>query len=86
MYLNRTVFQFYSIAFEPFLILGLTWCIGLILGKRGDPWDRRDRGVLTVAVYLTLVVVVSAFYYPLMSGMQIPFWFWNSHIWLPSWR
>lgn len=85
-YLNRTVFQFYSIAFEPFLILGLTWCIGLILGSRNDPWYRRDRGVLTVTVYLAVVAIVSAFYYPLMTGMQVPFWFWNAHIWLPSWR
>ena len=34
LYLNRTVFQFYSIAFEPYLLLALTLVIGLILGIR----------------------------------------------------
>lgn len=85
-YLGRTVFQFYSIAFEPFLILGLTWCIGLILGSRGDDPGRRERGITIVAVYLVLVIAVSAYFVPLMTGMQVPFGFWNAHMWLPSWR
>jgi dolichyl-phosphate-mannose--protein O-mannosyl transferase len=33
MYLNRTVFQFYTIAFEPYLLLGLTFVIGLVLKR-----------------------------------------------------
>ena len=36
MYLNRTVFQFYTIAFEPYLLLGLTFVIGLLLGRVPD--------------------------------------------------
>ncbi|WP_158252940.1 hypothetical protein [Cryobacterium sp. Y62] len=30
MYLNRTVFQFYTIVFELYLLLGLTFVIGLV--------------------------------------------------------
>lgn len=30
MYLNRTVFQFYTIAFELYLLLGLTFVIRLV--------------------------------------------------------
>jgi dolichyl-phosphate-mannose--protein O-mannosyl transferase len=37
MYLNRTVFQFYTIAFEPYLLLGLTFCIGVIAKKVAAP-------------------------------------------------
>lgn len=85
-YLNRTVFQFYSIAFLPYLILALTWCLGLILGKPTDPWYRRDRGIMTVVAFVGLVVIVSAFFYPIWSAMQVPFAFWNAHMWLPSWR
>jgi dolichyl-phosphate-mannose--protein O-mannosyl transferase len=36
MYLNRTVFQFYTIAFEPYLLLGLTFVIGLVLKRIPD--------------------------------------------------
>ncbi len=33
LYLERTVFQFYTIAFEPFLVLALTAAIALLLGE-----------------------------------------------------
>ncbi|MFC6354896.1 dolichyl-phosphate-mannose--protein mannosyltransferase [Luethyella okanaganae] len=86
MYLNRTVFQFYTIAFEPYLLLGLTFVIGLILGTREDPWWRRQRGIGVVGVYLGCVLAVSAFFYPIWTAQQVPFWFWQLHIWLPGWR
>ena len=84
-YLQRTVFQFYSISFEPYLILGLVFCIGLLLGTQSDPPWKRDRGVYLVAGYLGAVLLVSAFFYPLWIGMQIPFEFWQLHMWLPGW-
>jgi len=37
MYLNRTVFQFYTIAFEPYLLLGLTFCLGVIMQQTRAP-------------------------------------------------
>ncbi|MDJ0378834.1 phospholipid carrier-dependent glycosyltransferase [Cryobacterium sp. PH31-L1] len=36
MYLNRTVFQFYTIAFEPYLLLGLVFVIGILLKRVPD--------------------------------------------------
>jgi dolichyl-phosphate-mannose-protein mannosyltransferase len=85
LYLNRTVFQFYSIAFEPYLLLGLTFVLGLALGSRTDPPERREVGVAAVVGFLVLVLLVSAFFYPIWSGMQVPTWFWTSHHWLRSW-
>lgn len=85
MYMNRTVFQFYGIIFEPYMILGLTFTIGIILGKRTDATWHRLSGIRVVAIYLVFVVLVSAFFYPLWSGMQVPYWFWQAHMWLPSW-
>jgi dolichyl-phosphate-mannose-protein mannosyltransferase len=86
LYLNRTVYQFYTIAFEPYLILALTAAIGLILGSRDDPAWRRLSGIRLLAVYLGFVVMVSAFYYPLWTGMQVPWPFIQLHYWLPTWR
>ncbi len=86
LYINRTVFQFYTIAFEPYLILALTFVIGLILGRRTDATWRRVRGIATVAVFLVFAAAVSVFFYPLWTAQQIPFWYWQLHIWLPSWR
>jgi dolichyl-phosphate-mannose--protein O-mannosyl transferase len=86
LYTQRTVFQFYSIVFEPYLLLGLVFVIGLILGSRTDPPWRRLRGMRIVAVFLGLAVLVSAFFYPVWIGLQIPTWFSQAHYWLPGWR
>lgn len=86
LYTGRTVFQFYTIAFEPYLILSLTFVIGLVLGRRTDATWRRIRGIAVTTVFLVFVLAVSAFFYPIWTGMQVPYWFWQLHIWLPTWR
>jgi dolichyl-phosphate-mannose-protein mannosyltransferase len=86
LYTQRTVFQFYAIVFEPYMILGLVLVIGLILGTRDDPPRRRLAGIRLVGVFLGLAVVVSAFFYPVWTGMQIPTWFAQAHYWVPGWR
>ncbi len=85
LYTERTVFQFYSIAFEPYLILALTLVIGLVLGKPGDPPDRRKSGILTVGVFGTFCLLLTAFWYPLWTATPVPTWFVGLHYWLQSW-
>lgn len=85
MYLNRTVFQFYTIVFEPFLILALVYVMGLLLGRRTDETWRRLGGIRLIAVILIAMVLVSAFFYPLWTGMQMPLEFIQLHYWLPTW-
>jgi dolichyl-phosphate-mannose--protein O-mannosyl transferase len=84
-YLNRTVFQFYSIAFEPFMVLALVFVIGLVLGRRDDLTWRRERGIAVVVIYLAFVLAVSAFFFPIWSGMPVVPTFRQLHFWLPSW-
>jgi len=84
-YLNRTVFSFYAIVFEPYLIIGLAMTIGIILGKRTDPKEKREGRIRLVLVFGILALLLSAFFYPLWTGMQVPLWFWQMHMWLPSW-
>ena len=85
MYLDRTVFQFYSIAFQPYTVLALTAVIVLILGRRDDPRWRRLRGIGVVAIFLGFVLLVSAFYYPIWTAMPVPPEFRQLHFWTPSW-
>ena len=85
MYLDRTVFQFYSIAFQPYTMLALTAVIVLILGRRDDATWRRQRGIATVAIFLGFVLLVSAFYYPIWTAVPITPWFRQLHFWAPSW-
>ena len=86
LYLNRTVFQFYTIVFEPFLILALVYTMGLLLGRRTDETWRRLGGIRLVAVILVAMVLASAFFYPLWTAMQVPLEFIQLHYWLPTWR
>lgn len=71
-YTNRTVFQFYSIAFEPYLILILALVAALILGKPADPTWRRQRGIAILAVYVVAVVLVSVFFFSVVSAQPSP--------------
>ena len=86
LYLNRTVFQFYTIAFEPYLLLALTLCIGMLLGSPEDDRWRRTNGLATVGVFLGVALLVSIYFYPLWTGITADYWFIASHWWLPSWR
>jgi dolichyl-phosphate-mannose--protein O-mannosyl transferase len=85
MYVDRTVFQFYTIAFEPFMVMALAAAIGLVLGSRTDPRPRRTRAIVWVGVYLVVVVLASAYWYPMWTAIQVPWDFIRSHYWLPSW-
>jgi len=85
MYLNRTVFQFYSIAFEPFMLLALVYVIGIVVGRPTDPRWRRQGGLWTVGIYLAVVIAVSIFFLPIWTGMPISPLFRQLHFWLPSW-
>lgn len=85
MYLDRTVFQFYSIVFQPFTMLALTAVIALILGRPADAQWRRLRGIATVAIFLGFVILVSAFYYPLWTAVPVTPEFRQLHFWAPSW-
>ena len=85
LYLNRTVFQFYTIAFEPFMILALTAAIATLLGTPADPEPRRVAGLRLVGVFLVVCVLLSVFFLPIWTGAEIPRWFMTMHFWFPSW-
>ena len=85
LYTERTVFQFYTIVFLPYLLLGLAFVIGLVLGSAEDETWRRSRGIALTAVFLLSAVLLSVFWYPLWSAMTVPYWFWMLHSWLPTW-
>ncbi len=86
LYLERTVYQFYTIAFEPYLILALAYVAWRLLGSRDDPAWLRKRGGRLIAVFLVVAVAVSVFFWPMWTAIQIDWPLMNAHYWLPSWR
>ena len=85
LYPERTIFQFYTVAMMPFLVLALVIALRDVAGRRDDPLYRRQAGERTVMVFLAAVVIVSAFFYPVWTGMNVPYEFWLIHNWLPTW-
>jgi len=87
LYQERTIFQFYAVAFVPWIVLAVTYCLGLFLGPPDRPRRgrrRRDRALL-VGAYLLLAVVVFWFFSPILTARVIPHGDWLMRMWLPSW-
>lgn len=82
---DRTIFTFYTVVFAPFMVMALVYAIGLALGPRDASRDRRFAAGIVVTALVTLIVLVSAFFWPLWSGEQITYDQWRSHMWLPGW-
>lgn len=85
MFPDRTIFQFYTVVMMPFLVLALAMTLRIIAGRREDPLHRRQSGERTAMIFLAFVVLVSAFFLPLWTGMSVPYEFWLVHNWLPGW-
>lgn len=85
-YPERTIFHFYSIVFLPYMILGVAYAAGAVLGGPDTEEWRRKQGLRLVIVVLAMCVLLSAFFYPVWTGMMLPEPFIRSHYWLPGWR
>ncbi len=85
LYSDRTIFTFYAVAFEPFMVLCLAYVLGLAIGPPGADRERRLAGGLFAASVLTLIVLISAYFWPIWSGQVIPTEQWQWRIWLPTW-
>ncbi|MCA5892936.1 phospholipid carrier-dependent glycosyltransferase [Isoptericola sp. NEAU-Y5] len=81
---DRTIFTFYSIVFTPFVVLTLVYPMVVAL-ERTEHRPGRSRAVAAITVVVTLVVAVSVAFYPLWSGMQVPYDYWRSIMRLDSW-
>jgi dolichyl-phosphate-mannose--protein O-mannosyl transferase len=84
-YAHRTIFTFYTVAFVPFVVLALVYAAGRIIGPPGLRGRSRGRRVAALTVALVLILVISAFFWPLWSGRSVPYEFWHLHMWLNSW-
>jgi dolichyl-phosphate-mannose--protein O-mannosyl transferase len=73
MYFNRTAFQFYSITFEPWILLVITLMA------------YRYRARRFVVVASSIAFGIFLFFIPIYLGLPIPLWFWQAHMWIPSW-
>lgn len=80
---ERTVFQFYSVSFQPWLILGLVFALRQLRRQL----NKRSKGLASVVVlgFFVLAVSLSIFFLPVNIGLFLPYELWQLRMWLPSW-
>ena len=93
---DRTMFYFYVMPAEPFLILALVYVLGALMRRADrpgalraaggtellDPADRRIMGVIFAAAFVFAVAVIFAYFYPIYTGQNITYQQWLSRMWL----
>jgi dolichyl-phosphate-mannose--protein O-mannosyl transferase len=80
-FVSRTKFYYYALEFEPFLILSIVLCLGLIIGPVRAGRLRRSAGATAVGVYLIAVLLNFAYLYPVLAGKVIPYASWLARMW-----
>ena len=84
-YQERTIFTFYAVVFAPYVILAVTYVLGLMLGSATASVKRRRIGQGLVGAYLTLAVATFVFFWPIYTAQVIPKDHWSWRMWLNSW-
>lgn len=75
---KRTVFTFYAIAFEPFVILAI-----VLLAKLAYEYDERMKYVIALAVIAIAINFI--YFYPIFTGTITTYEAWYSRMWWSSW-
>jgi dolichyl-phosphate-mannose-protein mannosyltransferase len=78
---SRTKFYYYALEFEPFLILSIVLCLGLILGPATASVLRRSVGAGLVGAYVLCVLLMFWYFYAILAAKVIPYPEWLSHMW-----
>jgi dolichyl-phosphate-mannose-protein mannosyltransferase len=87
---GRTMFNFYVLPALPFLILAVVYVLGAIMTppegvtSGADRTDRQLVGTVVAGVYVVLVALCFAYFYPIFVGQLIPYTSWQSRMWLGS--
>jgi dolichyl-phosphate-mannose-protein mannosyltransferase len=82
---SRTKFCYYALEFEPFLILAIVLCLGLIIGAARGTVARRSIGAAVTGAYLLVVLLNFVYLYPILAGKVIPYASWLSRMWYHGW-
>lgn len=78
---QRTVFSFYAIIIEPFLIVAIVYCAKLLLGSGLKPAVSQS----IVGGIFALIVLCFIFFIPLFTGQVITYEDWHLRMWFESW-
>ena len=83
---RTSIYHFYVIAWLPFMYLAAPIAIQTIAGAPSDNRRGRTIAINITAALLVAIVIVSIWFMPVWTGLQIPKWFWETTHWLPGWK
>jgi len=78
---QRTVFTFYAIIFQPFVLLAIIYCAKLVLDSTMQP----GTSIAFVATAMILIFLNFIYFLPLFTGEIINYDDWLKRMWLSSW-
>ena len=78
---KRTVFSFYAIVFEPFLILALVYCAKLFIDRSKNPANAQ----VIILGFVAVVFLNFIYFLPLYLGEVITYAQWHMRMWFTSW-
>jgi len=78
---QRTMFSFYAIIIEPFMILAIVYCAKLLLDSDLKPQVSQA----IVGGLFALVILCFIYFLPLYTGQTITYDQWKMRMWFNSW-
>ncbi|WP_376786841.1 MULTISPECIES: dolichyl-phosphate-mannose--protein mannosyltransferase [Arsenicicoccus] len=85
LYQDRTIFTFYAVVFVPYLVLAVTYLLGLVIGRPEASDARRRTGLTVAGTFVALCVACFVFFWPVYTAQVIPYADWQLRMWFPSW-
>jgi dolichyl-phosphate-mannose-protein mannosyltransferase len=82
---GRTIYSFYAVAFVPWLVLAVTYVLGMVLGPAQASARRRLIGACVAGSYVVTCVTLFFFFWPIYTAQVIPYADWARRMWFPSW-
>jgi dolichyl-phosphate-mannose--protein O-mannosyl transferase len=84
-YQDRTIFLFYAVAFVPYLCLAVAMMIGAFLGPPSSSESRRMWGAVGAGTLVLLIIWNFIYFFPIYTGMTIPYSSWQARMWFDAW-
>jgi dolichyl-phosphate-mannose--protein O-mannosyl transferase len=78
---ERTMFSFYSMIIQPFMILAIVYCAKLLLDSGLKPAVSQS---IVVGLF-TLVLLCFIYFLPLYTGQTLTYDEWKMRMWFDSW-
>jgi dolichyl-phosphate-mannose-protein mannosyltransferase len=85
LYLDRTIFTFYTVVISPFLVMAVAMTLGSILGPPDASPRRRRDGAIAAGIIVLATVAAAWWFYPIWTGQVIPYDAWRLRMWFESW-